>query len=71
MVEKLLLTPVVAGGGGTGINVQNNGVAIGSTTTQTINFNNDLETTVNGSVVTVNSTKISQATPIALAIALG
>jgi len=59
------------GGGGTGINVQNNGVAIGSTTTQTINFNNDLEATVNGSVVTVNSTAPSQATAIALAIALG
>jgi hypothetical protein len=58
-------------GGGTGINVQNNGVAIGSTTTQTINFNNDLEATVNGSVVTVNSTAPSQATAIALAIALG
>ena len=59
------------GGGGTGINVQNNGVAIGSTTTQTINFNDDLEATVNGSVVTVNSTAPSQATAIALAIALG
>ena len=59
------------GGGSTGINVQNNGVAIGSTTTQTINFNNDLEATVNGSVVTVNSTAPSQATAIALAIALG
>jgi hypothetical protein len=59
------------GGGGTGINVQNNGVAIGTTITQTINFNNDLEASVNGSVVTVNSTAPSQATAIALAIALG